>query len=234
MRQGAHQPGQVFVVNDEGQMVLQGAQGGDNGGSEAGGGDSGPRTRKGAQQRARDIVREGLGQLRDWGSEIVAEVRVLQASQPTSSTKRTATEAGGGTVQSSGTEQGRVSDPRLHEKGAITWMVRAAPDSILGRNLSRGRRNETENEKEGSGGHESQPKASTGVQSRVAQTAIRMRVLACLLAKRRTTPSTMCRAVGKGGRRRSAINTHSHGRRALQRRSPGRRTSTSSASMGSF
>ena len=93
---GGHQPGQVFVVNDEGQMVLQGAQAGDSGGSEAGGGASGPRTRKGAQQRARDIVREGLGQLRDWGSEIVAEVRVLQASQLTSSTKKTATEAGGG------------------------------------------------------------------------------------------------------------------------------------------
>ena len=108
MRQGGHQPGQVFVVNDEGQMVLQGAQAGDSGGSEAGGGASGPRTRKGAQQRARDIVRGGLDQLRDWGSEIVAEVRVLQANQHTSSIKRTATEAGGGTVQSPRAEQGRV------------------------------------------------------------------------------------------------------------------------------
>ena len=87
-------------------------------GSEAGGGNSGPRTRKGAQQRARDIVREGLGQLRDWGSEIVAEVRVLQANQPTSSTKTTATEAGGGTVQSQGAEQGRVRDHRTAREGS--------------------------------------------------------------------------------------------------------------------
>ena len=145
VRQSGPQPGQVFVVNDEGQMVPQGAQGADGGNSEASGGNSGPRTRKGAQQRARDIVREGLGQLRDWGSEIVAEVRVLQANKPTSFTKTTATEAGGGTVQSQGAQQGWVRDHRTHE-GASTWMVRAAPGSILGRSLSRNRHIEEENE----------------------------------------------------------------------------------------
>ena len=77
--------------------------------------------------------------MKEWGSDIVAEMRLLQASQPTSSTRTTATEGGGGTGQSQGPEQGRVRDLRLHEKGASTWMVRAAPNSILGRSLSRDR-----------------------------------------------------------------------------------------------
>ena len=151
---------QPAVVNDEGQMVPQGAQGADNGGSEASGGNSGPRTRKGAQQRARDIVRGGLDQLRDWGSEIVAEVRVLQESQHTSSIRRTATETRGGTVQSQGAQQVRFRDFRLHEKGAITWMVRAAPGSILGTSLSRNRRSEKEGENGESGGSKAKHRGS--------------------------------------------------------------------------
>jgi len=105
-------------------------------------------------------------------------VRVLQANQHTSSIRRTATEAGGGTVQSPRAEQGRVRGYGLHEKGASTWMVRAAPHSILGRSLSRDRCSETGSKHEGngcekrseteeSGGDSSEPKKSTGVQSRV-------------------------------------------------------------------
>ena len=95
VRQGAPQPGQVFVVNDEGQMVVQGAQGGDAGSSDAGGGTARARPRKGAQQRARDIVQGGLDQMREWGSDIVAEMRLLQASQPTSCSRTMDTEDGG-------------------------------------------------------------------------------------------------------------------------------------------
>ena len=168
MRQGAPQPGQVFVVNDEGQMVVQGAQGGDAGSSDAGGGTARARPRKGAQQRARDIVQGGLDQMREWGSDIVAEMRLLQASQPTSCSRTMDTEDRGGTGQSTGPEQGRFRDSRRHEEGASTWMVRAAPNSILGKSLSRGRCNEAKNENEESGGWKSEPKASTGVQSRVA------------------------------------------------------------------
>ena len=46
-------------------------------------------------------------------------------------------------------------------------MVRAAPDSILGRSLSRDRRSERKNESEEKGGKSSEPKRSTGVQSRI-------------------------------------------------------------------
>ena len=50
-------------------------------------------------------------------------------------------------VRAQGPEQGRVRDLRLHEKGASTWMVRAAPNSILGRTLSRDRQAASEREK---------------------------------------------------------------------------------------
>ena len=145
------------------------AQGGDTGSSEAGGGGSRARTRtrtrRGSQQRARDIVRGGLDQLREWGSGIVAEVRVLQASQHTSSTKTVDNEVGGATGQSPGQERGRGL--RQHEKGARIWMVRAASNIILGRDLSRDRRSQRENEKQENGGVNLEPKRSTGVQSRV-------------------------------------------------------------------
>ena len=97
----------------------------------------------------------------------MAEVRVLQANQHTSSIRRTATEAGGGTVQSPRAEQGRVRDYRLHDRGASTWMVRAAPNSILGRGLSRDRRDQSKNDNEENGGESVEPEKSTGVQSRV-------------------------------------------------------------------
>ena len=68
--------------------------------------------------------------MKEWGSDIVAEVKLLQVNQPTSYTRKMATEAGGGTGQSFGPEQGRVRDSRRHEKGASIWMVRAAPNRL--------------------------------------------------------------------------------------------------------
>jgi hypothetical protein len=105
--------------------------------------------------------------MRDWGTEIIAEVKLLQANQSTSSAGTTATEVGGGTGQSFGPEQERVRDSEPHEKGASIWTVRAASNSILGRDLSRNRMAAVGETKEAKGGGKNDTRASTGVQSRV-------------------------------------------------------------------
>ena len=124
------QPGQFFVVNEEGQMVAQGAQGGDPRNSDRGGGTA--RARRGSQQRVGHLVSGGLDQMKEWGSKIVAEVKWLQANQPISSSRRTATEDGGATGQSPGPEQERIRGFGLHGKGVSIWMVTAWRDMRAG------------------------------------------------------------------------------------------------------
>ena len=61
-------PQGVYVVDSTGQLVPQEEQEAESG---AMGGTPG---RRGSQQRARDIIREGIEDVKTWGKQIVAEI----------------------------------------------------------------------------------------------------------------------------------------------------------------
>ena len=68
------------MVDSTGQLVPQEEQGAESGALE---GKPGSRNRRGSQQRARDIVREGIEDLKTWGKQIVAETQSWQATKHT-------------------------------------------------------------------------------------------------------------------------------------------------------
>ena len=138
-------PQGVYVVDSTGQLVPQEEQGAESG---APGGEPGSRSRRGSQQRARDIVREGIEDLKTWGKQIVAETQLWQARRPTSCTRRSTEEDGGAAGQSQG--QGHHLEQRVRDSGGAesgassTWLVRALPSSILGMPIERKGRPEQE------------------------------------------------------------------------------------------